>query len=168
MYTFACAGLCQTNAYNDQCPTGTRYPTRTRSFFGYPICTRFVFKIIGYFGYRVFQKNMFLTWKCHNGATKYWLISSCIIFIWLNWTVITLMYCGRANFNGNLISLLCFHWFSICYYGKLFTAPNWNKMINDGEIAPEFTETSCSKGVKERCDQWNQNLRYKSILLASS
>ena len=38
-----------------QCPTGTRYPTRTRSFFQYPIRTRFLFKIIGYFGYRVFH-----------------------------------------------------------------------------------------------------------------
>ena len=37
-------------------PTGTRYPTRTRSFCRYPNPTRFFFKIIGYFGYRVFQK----------------------------------------------------------------------------------------------------------------
>ena len=40
----------------NQGPTGTRYPTRTRSFCRYPNPTRFFFKIIGYFGYRVFQK----------------------------------------------------------------------------------------------------------------
>ena len=42
---------------SNQGPTGTRYPTRTRSFCRYPNPTRFFFlKIIGYFGYRVFQK----------------------------------------------------------------------------------------------------------------
>ena len=53
-----------------QCPTGTRYPTRTRSFFQYPIRTRFVFKIFGYFGYRVFQNTMFLTWKMASRSNK--------------------------------------------------------------------------------------------------
>ena len=53
-----------------QGPTGTRYPTRTRSFFQYPIRTRFVFKIIGYFGYRVFQKTIFLTWKTLSRSYK--------------------------------------------------------------------------------------------------
>ena len=37
--------------------TGTRYPTRTRNIFQYPIRTRLIFKIIGYFGYRVLEKN---------------------------------------------------------------------------------------------------------------
>ena len=40
-----------------QGPTGTRYPTRTRNIFQYPIRTRLIFKIIGYFGYRVLEKN---------------------------------------------------------------------------------------------------------------
>ena len=41
-----------------QCPTGTRYPTRTRNIFQYPIRTRFIFKIIGYIGYRVLMNIM--------------------------------------------------------------------------------------------------------------
>ena len=56
--------------HSHQGPTGTRYPTRTRSFFQYPIHTRFVFKIIGYFGYRVFQKTIFLTWKTLSRSYK--------------------------------------------------------------------------------------------------
>ena len=40
--------------------TGPRYPTRPDNFWQYPIHTRFVFRIIGYFGYRVFQKKSFL------------------------------------------------------------------------------------------------------------
>ena len=35
--------------------TGTRYPTRPEIFWQYPIRTRFFFRIIGYFGYRVFH-----------------------------------------------------------------------------------------------------------------
>ena len=35
--------------------TGTRYPTRPDNFWQYPIRTRFFFRIIGYFGYRVFH-----------------------------------------------------------------------------------------------------------------
>ena len=43
-----------TPAYR-QCLTGTRYPTRPDNFWQYPIRTRFFFRIIGYFGYRVFH-----------------------------------------------------------------------------------------------------------------
>ena len=79
---------------HNQGQTGTRYPTRTRSFFQYPICTRFVFKIIGYFGYRVFQKTMFFKWKTALGSYKIltniflyhlhltkldWLLPQCIV-----------------------------------------------------------------------------------------
>ena len=39
----------------NQCLTGTRYPTRPDNFWQYPIHTRFIFRIIGYFGYRVFH-----------------------------------------------------------------------------------------------------------------
>merc|ERR1719237_1405955 len=45
------------SATREQGPTGTRYPTRTRNIFQYPIRTRLIFKIIGYFGYRVLEKN---------------------------------------------------------------------------------------------------------------
>ena len=119
-----------------QCPTGTRYPTRTRSFFQYPIRTRFVFKIIGYFGYRVFQKTMFLTWKTASRRVK---ILTNILFIWLSWTghYFNILW---ANFNwlsSIIMSPLCFHGFSI-----YATAPNCGMNINDG-------------GVKERCKQWN-------------
>ena len=61
-----------------QGPTGTRYPTQTRSFFQYPIRTRFVFIIIVYFRYRVFQKTIFLTWKTLSRSYK---ILTNIIFI---------------------------------------------------------------------------------------
>ena len=44
-----------------QGPTGTGYPTRTRNIFQYPIRTRIIFKIIGYFGYRVIEETRFLT-----------------------------------------------------------------------------------------------------------
>ena len=59
-----------TNSTSGQGPTGTRYPTQTRSFFQYPIRTRFFLKIIGYFGYRVFQKTIFLTWKTLSRSYK--------------------------------------------------------------------------------------------------
>ena len=54
-----------------QGPTGTRYPTRTRNIFQYPIRTRLIFKIIGYFGYRVLEKTRFLTWT-HVRLFEYW------------------------------------------------------------------------------------------------
>ena len=44
----------------------TRYPTRTRSFQQYPNPTRNIFRIIGYFGYRVFEKVTFLLQKFTN------------------------------------------------------------------------------------------------------
>ena len=43
------------STYHSQCLTGTRYPTRPDNFWQYPIRTRFFFRIIGYFGYRVFH-----------------------------------------------------------------------------------------------------------------
>ena len=83
---------------HEQCPTGTRYPTRTRSFFQYPIRTRFNFKIIGYFGYRVFHKTMFLTRK--STSRSYKILINIILYHlhlakmdWLLW----------ANFNGTLL-----------------------------------------------------------------
>ena len=53
-------------------------PNSNQNIFQYPIHTQFVFKIIGYFGYRVFQNTMFLTWKTALRSNK---ISSYIIFI---------------------------------------------------------------------------------------
>ena len=44
-----------TQVSDDQGLTGTRYPTRPDNFWQYPIHTRFIFRIIGYFGYRVFH-----------------------------------------------------------------------------------------------------------------
>ena len=100
-----------------QCPTGTRYPTRTRSFSQYPICTRFVLKIIGYFGYRVFQNTMFLTWKTASRSNK---VLTNIIFIWK----IHYNNVSCANFNGILLHnsiTPVFLWvLHICYYGKRF------------------------------------------------
>ena len=85
-----------------QGPTGTRYPTRTRSFFQYPIRTRFVFKIIGYFGYRVFHKTMFLTWKMPLRSYK---ILTNIILYHLYLTKLDCHYFNVlwANCNGNLL-----------------------------------------------------------------
>ena len=84
-----------------QGPTGTRYPTRTRSFFPYPIRTRFIFKVIGYVGYRVFQKTMFLTRKT---ASRSYKISNNIIFCHIHltnmdWSLLIVLW---DNFNGTL------------------------------------------------------------------
>ena len=51
--------------------TLNRYPTRTRNFLQYPIHTRLIFKIFGYFGYKVLEKTRFLTWT-HVRLFKYW------------------------------------------------------------------------------------------------
>ena len=137
-----------------QCPTGTRYPTRTRSFFQYPIRTRFVFKIIGYFGYRVFHKTMFLTWKMPLRSYK---ILTNIILYHLYLTKLDCHYFNVlwANCNGNLLHnyiIPVFPWV-LYIYGKLYPSPNWNKIINNGGIAPEFMGTTYLQGFKERCDQ---------------
>ena len=69
-----------------QCLTGTRYPTRPDNFWQYPIHTRFIFRIIGYFGYRVFHlfwpnvpvtiqycfnpHNICQVWTCHQSSLQ--------------------------------------------------------------------------------------------------
>ena len=66
--------------------TGTRYPTRPDNFWQYPIHTRFIFRIIGYFGYRVFHlfwpnvpvtiqycfnpHNICQVWTCHQSSLQ--------------------------------------------------------------------------------------------------
>ena len=54
-------------------------------------------------------------------------------------------------------------------YGKLYPSPNWNKIINNGGIAPEFMGTTYLQGFKERCDQRIKILNIKVYfwLLAS-
>ena len=97
-------------------------------FFQYSIRTQFVFKIIGYFGYRVFQNTMFLTWKTASRSKRYWPISSSIIFIWLNWTSHYFIVLW-ANFIGTLFHYYItpvFLWVLQCHYGKLFP-PKQNK-----------------------------------------
>ena len=71
---------------NKQGLTGTRYPTRPDNFWQYPIHTRFIFRIIGYFGYRVFHlfwpnvpvtiqycfnpHNICQVWTCHQSSLQ--------------------------------------------------------------------------------------------------
>ena len=62
-------------SHQEQGPTGTRYPTRTRSFCQYPNPTRFFFKIIGYFGYWVFQKNFNFCINLMCRLFKFWPVS---------------------------------------------------------------------------------------------
>ena len=66
--------------------TGTRYPIRPDNFWQYPIRTRFFFRIIGYFGYRVFHlfwpnvpvtiqycfnpHNICQVWTCHQSSLQ--------------------------------------------------------------------------------------------------
>ena len=129
----------------DQCPTGTRYPTRTRSFYQYPIHTRFIFKIIGYFGYRVFQNPIFLTRKTaprsYKILTKYHLISSSFDKTGL---VITYMYCGPISMGPSsiIMSPLCFHGFSICYCTKLQQDYQRWRNSTGGNGIKLFTEVS--------------------------
>ena len=60
--------------------TGTRYPTRPDNFWQYPIHNRFIFRIIGYFGYRVFHLfwpnvpvlnyTICQVWTCHQSSLQ--------------------------------------------------------------------------------------------------
>ena len=80
----------------------------------------FFSKSSGILGIGYFKKICFWHGKYHNGATKYWLISSYIIFIWPKWTVITSVYSGLISMEISSIpvSSLIFHGFSISYFGK--------------------------------------------------
>ena len=76
---------------------------------------------IGYFKILCFWHG-----KRHQGGTRYHLISSSFDLTGL---AITSMYCGLISMGLSSITIspLCFHRFSVGYYGKLFPAPNWNK-----------------------------------------
>ena len=108
-------------------------------------------KSSGISGIGYFIKLCFWHGKCHWGATRYWLIYTYIIFIWLNWTVITSMYCGliAMGISSITISFLCFHGFS-----------KW-KVISVTKLKQDYQQWRNSTGVygnnlqgfKERCDQ---------------
>ena len=113
-----------------QCQTGTRYPTQTRSFFQYLICTRFIFKIIGYFGYRVFQKTMFLTWKMPFRSYK--ILTNIILYH----LYLTKLYCHYfnvlwANCNGNLLHNFIIHMFPWVLYMLLWKVISVTKLKQD-------------------------------------
>ena len=140
--------------YGNQCPTGTRYQTRTRSFFQYPIRTRFVFKIIGYFGYRVFQKTMFLTWKMPLRSYKK---LTNIILYHLYLTKLDCHYFNVlwANCNGNLLHnyiIPVFPWvphillWKVIYVTKL--KQDYQQWRNSTRVYGNNLQ-----GFKERCDQ---------------
>ena len=145
----------------EQCPTGTRYPTRTRNFFQYPIRTRFVFKIIGYFGYRVFQNNMFLTWKTAPRSTRYWPISSYIIFIWLNWTSQYFIVLW-ANFMGTLLHYYITHVFPWVLHLLLWKVISGTKLKQDYQRWRNSTEVY-GNNLFTRCQKkmWSTKLKSK-------